>query len=108
MQRSDPSFLPGKISTGKYEQRSDQSTKQQLSLLLTSPEYLQWQAQQQQASQDGSGNRHSSSMRKVSLAVLSILFVSLAAAAPYYLPRVKQQVRLLTVFCSCLERLPSF
>ena len=92
MQRSVPSFLPGKISPGKYEQRSDQSTKQQLSLLLTSPEYLQWQAQQQQVAQGGSGNKYNSTMRNVSLAVLSILLVSLAAAAPDYLPTVKQQV----------------
>ena len=93
MQRSDPTFLPGRFSPGKYEERSDQSTKQQLSLLLTSPEYQQWQAQQQQAAQSHPGNsRNSSIIRKCSLAVLSVLFISFVAAAPYYLLLSKQQV----------------
>ena len=47
MQRSVMKFMPGKISCNKYEQRVDYCTKEQLSLLLTSAEYQQWQPARQ-------------------------------------------------------------
>lgn len=89
MQQSGIQFLPGKISTSKYERRLDQCTKQQLSLLLTSPEYLDWQKQQQHDVQNSSASSRTFS-RRACIALLSFLLLVPALLAPHYISSVKQ------------------
>jgi len=83
MQRPVMAFMPGKISSDKYEQRVDNCTKDQLSLLLTSPDYQQWQQSKQAAK--------ARSWKPSPELLLGLL--PLVALAPYYLPLHDQQVR---------------
>lgn len=91
-QRDVMKFMPGKISCNKYEQRVDNCTKEQLSLLLTSSEYQQWQH-----------TRQPSKLRawklppEALLGLVLLLVVPLVLMAPYYLSTVQQQV---TFTCS--------
>ena len=92
MQRSVMKFMPGKITSEKYEQRVDNCTKDQLSLLLTSPDYEQWQ-QSKQAPKPRP-------WRIPPEALLGLLFftvIPLVALAPYYVP--SQQVGLFGSLC---------
>ena len=102
MQQSGIQFLPDKISTSKYERRLDQCTKQQLSLLLTSPEYLDWQKQQQRDAQTSSANSRAYS-RRACLALLSLVLLVPALLAPYYVSSIKQVTFLATrqAICVC-------
>ena len=92
MQQSGIQFLPGKISTGKYERRLDQCTKQQLSLLLTSPDYLDWQRQQQITTHPASAS--TSTVRKFSrkayLGLLPIILLVPALLVARYVPTTQQ------------------
>lgn len=87
MQRSAMKFMPGKISSEKYEQRVDNCTKDQLSLLLTCPDYQQWQHNKQAAKA-----RSWKPSPEVLLSLLCFVMLPLVALAPYYLPSHQQQV----------------
>lgn len=86
-QRSVMKFMPGKISSEKYEQRVNNCTKDQLSLLLTSPDYQQWQQNKQAAKA-----RSWKPSPEVLLSLLCFVMLPLVALAPYYLPSHQQQV----------------
>jgi len=88
MQRPVMTFMPGKISSDKYEQRVDNCTKDQLSLLLTSPDYQQWQQSKQAAKA-----RSWKPSPELLLGLLCLVMLPLVALAPYYLPLHDQQVR---------------
>lgn len=91
LQRSVMKFMPGKISCNKYEQRVDNCTKEQLSLLLTSPEYQQWQGRQL---------TKSSSWTLPPKALVGLIFlvgIPLVLLASYYLTSSSQQVILASV-----------
>ncbi len=88
MQRPVMAFMPGKISSDKYEQRVDNCTKDQLSLLLTSPDYQQWQQSKQAAKA-----RSWKPSPELLLGLLCLVMLPLVALAPYYLPLHDQQVR---------------
>ena len=94
LQRPVMAFMPGKISSDKYEQRVDNCTKDQLSLLLTSPDYQQWQQSKQAAKA-----RSWKPSPELLLGLLCLVMLPLVALAPYYLPLHDQQVR-----TSCSKR----
>lgn len=89
-QRSVMKFMPGKISANKYEQRVDNCTKEQLSLLLNSADYQHWQRSKLAP--------QSTSWRRLYAAVFGLVCLSallLAALAPYYLSAHQQKVQYL-------------
>ena len=88
LQRPVMKFMPGKISCQKYEQRVDNCTKEQLSLLLTSPEYQQWQGRQ--LTKSSSWTLPSKALFGLSLLVA----IPLVLLASYYLTSSSQQVKL--------------
>ena len=82
-------FMPGKISCNKYEQRVDNCTKDQLSLLLTSAEYQQWQRARQPT------KPHAWKLSPEALfGLILLLVVPSVLLVPYYLSTVSQQVNL--------------
>ena len=86
-QRNVMKFMPGKISSNKYEQRVDNCTKEQLSLLLTSAEYQQWQQARQPT------KPHARKLSPEALfGLIFVLVVPLIILAPYYLSTAEQQV----------------
>lgn len=88
-QRNVMKFMPGKISCNKYEQRVDNCTKEQLSLLLTSAEYQQWQQARQPT------KPHGWKLSPEALfGLILLLVVPLVLLAPYYLSTANQQVKL--------------
>ena len=88
-QRNVMKFMPGKISCNKYEQRVDNCTKEQLSLLLTSVEYQQWQRARQPT------KPHSWKLSPEALfGLILLLVVPSVLLAPYYLSNADQQVAL--------------
>ena len=87
-QRNVMKFMPGKISCNKYEQRVDNCTKEQLSLLLTSAEYQQWQQARQPT------KAHARKLSPEALfGLILVLVVPLILLAPYYLSTAEQQVK---------------
>lgn len=87
-QRNVMKFMPGKISCNKYEQRVDNCTKEQLSLLLTSAEYQQWQQARQPT------KPHARKLSPEALfGLILMLVVPLVLLAPYYLSTAEQQVK---------------
>ncbi len=87
MQRSAMKFMPGKISSDKYEQRVGNCTKDQLSLLMTSPDYQEWQQSRQVAKP-----RQWTIPPEALLGLLCLVVLPLVALAPYYLPSYDQAV----------------
>ena len=86
-QRNILKFMPGKISCNKYEQRVDNCTKEQLSLLLTSAEYQQWQQARQPT------KAHAWKLSPEALfGLILLLVVPAVLLAPYYLNAANQQV----------------
>ena len=86
-QRSVMKFMPGKISANKYEQRVDNCTKEQLSLLLNSADYQHFQKNKL--------TPQSTSWKPLSAALVGLLCLItllLTALAPYYLSAHQQQV----------------
>ena len=87
-QRSVMKFMPGKISANKYEQRVDNCTKQQLSLLLNSADYQRFQKSKL--------TPQSASWKPLTAALFGLfclIALFLAALAPQYLLAHQQQVR---------------
>lgn len=86
-QRDVMKFMPGKISCSRYEQRVDNCTKEQLSVLLTSTEYQQWQYTRKPP------KPHAWTASPAALLGFALLLVvPLLLMAPYYLHTPKQQV----------------
>ena len=85
-QRQVMQFMPGKISSCKYEQRVDNCTKDQLSQLLTSPEFQQWQSGKQPA------QTHFQKLSKVLIGLLLLTTVPFLFLALQFLTHAPQQV----------------
>ena len=87
VQRPVMAFMPGKISSNKYEQRVDNCTKEQLSLLLTSSEYQHWQQGRQPAKAWSWTPSPEALFGIVLLVVIPFVLVT-----PYYLTQSNQEV----------------
>ena len=93
-------FMPGKISCNKYEQRVDNCTKDQLSLLLTSAEYQHWQRARQPT------KPHAWKLSpEALLGLILLVVVPSVLLVPYYLSTASQQVNFATLPNS--EQFPS-
>ena len=83
-----PDFQQGKLSQAEYQQRCASSTSQQLSLLLTSPEYQQWFVQRSRTTQPSAARSKSWSW----LPALATVFLLALAMSPWLAQLSRQQV----------------